>query len=130
MATHHGNDGTVRIAASGAIGEIRQWSLTQTAQIADDSAMGDAWRTHLAGKDEASGQITCWWDEDDAQQEALQVGAEVVLRLLPEGNVMDDARFSATARVTEIVLTDAQDGIVERTFNYRVQGTVSESTVP
>ena len=44
MATHTGSEGTVKVGAN-AIAEIRSYSLEETADTAEDTSMGDSYRT-------------------------------------------------------------------------------------
>lgn len=61
MSTLHGRDGMVYLQGSGAaatkFGEAREWNIDIDRELADDAAMGDTWRTQLAGVLSWSGSI-------------------------------------------------------------------------
>ncbi len=44
MATHTGSEGTVRVGAN-TIAEIRSYSVEETSDTAEDTSMGDSYRT-------------------------------------------------------------------------------------
>ena len=48
MTTHHGNEGTVKLSTN-EVGEIKNFTVEQSVDVADDTAMGDTWRTHKVG---------------------------------------------------------------------------------
>lgn len=53
MATLHGKGGMVYLQGSGAnatkVGEARSWSINIDKPLAEDTALGDTWRTQLVG---------------------------------------------------------------------------------
>ncbi len=129
MANHAGKEGTVKVGAN-AIAEIRDWSITETAETTDDTSMGDSDRTHLftVGSWEAS--VSSWWDETDSNgQGALTRGASVTLNLYPEGAVSNDTFYTGTASVTGITRNAALDGMVEVAFTCLGNGALTETTV-
>ena len=102
MATHIGNSGSVKIAAA-TVAEVLSWSLTEGANVADDTILGDASASHKVGTKNWSGSVSCYWDETDTNgQEAMVVGASVDLSLLPDGATTGDIDFNGTATITSI----------------------------
>ncbi len=131
MATHHGKDGVVKVGAN-AVAEVTQFSVKVAAQTADDTAMGDSWKSHISGKtiNSWSGSLTCHWDETDTQgQEALTIGASVTLGLYPEGGASGATYLSGTATITGINYTVSKDNVVERAFDFEGNGALTQSTV-
>lgn len=125
MATHHGKAGTVKVGAN-AVAEIQQFVVTERAGVADDTAMGDTWETHLAGVNSWSGTLTCSWDETDTNgQEALTVGASVTLSLYPEGAGTGARYATGTATITEVGVDTNRNGIVSRSFNFQGNGALT-----
>lgn len=61
MSTLHGKGGMVYLQGSGAaatkLGEVREWSIDIDKELAEDTAMGDTWRSQLAGIVSWSGSI-------------------------------------------------------------------------
>ena len=129
MATHHGNNGSVSVGANG-VAEIDNWTVREAADTADDSAMGDTWKSHLAGMYEWSGSLTCHWDETDTNgQEALTRGASVTLNLYPEGSGAGATYKTGTATITEITIDVNRNGVVSRSFNFQGNGALTQTTV-
>lgn len=133
MATHWGNEGLVRVG-SNTVAEVTEFEFTQSVSPVDDTAMGDAWKSHIPGSGikEFSGSLTCHWDETDTNgQETLVVGASVTLNLHPEGNQTGDKYWTGTASITEVTVTTPMDGnTIKRSFNFVGNGALTLSTVP
>lgn len=132
MATHWGNEGTVKIG-SNAVAEITEYEFTETVQPVDDTAMGDSYKTHIAGSGikEWSGSMTCHWDETDTNgQVAMTPGASVTLNLYPEGATSGDVYWSGTATITERSQSVKMDGeTIQATFQFLGNGTLTRGTV-
>lgn len=125
MATHWGNEGTVKIGAN-AVAEIDNFRVSEEAATVDDTSMGDAWETHIVGRKSWSGNLTCHWDETDSTgQEALVVGASVTLNLYPEGASTGDRYCSGTATITSVEVSVPKDGVISRTFNFKGNGALA-----
>lgn len=130
MTTHFGDSGTVQFGAS-AIGEVRSWSIEETADAVEDTAMdGTGVRSFKAGKTSWSGSLTCWYDEDDVGQVALTAGAEGTVDLFPLGNVSGREHLTGAIVVTGITSSSEHDGIAERSFTFQGSGALSKPTVP
>lgn len=129
MATHAGKEGTVKIGAN-AVAEIREWSVTENGETADNSSMGDTARTHMFTMSSWDGSLSCWWDETDTNgQGALTIGASVTLNLYPEGDGAGDTYYTGTATVTSISRRAALDGLVEADFSFMGSGALTGTTV-
>ena len=130
MASTHGNDGTVIIGTAGVVAEITQFSITESGEPADDTQMGDSWRTHLMGVNSWNGTIDCWWDDTDTDgQNILLVGASVSVSFQPEGNQTGDYTKSGTGSVTGIQTQVNKDGIVSASFTVQGNGALAVGTV-
>lgn len=129
MATHAGKEGTVKVGAN-VIAEIRDWSITETGETADDTSMGDSARTHLATVSSWEASINCFWDETDSSgQGAMTINTSLVLNLYPEGATGGDTFLSGTATITGVSRNAALDGLVEVSFTAQGNGVLTESTV-
>lgn len=129
MATHKGSEGVVKVG-SNTVAELRDWSLTETADTLEDTTMGDSARTYKPSLTTASGTLSCLWDETDTTgQGAMTVGAEVVLNLYPEGADAGDYYATASVIVTEAGKSAAYDGMIEATFSFQVNGAVTWGAV-
>lgn len=125
MANHTGSEGVVKVGAN-TVAEVRDWSLSETADTIEDTSMGDSARTRKPGLTSASGSISAFWDETDTTgQGALTVGAEVTLNLYPEGATSGDTFASLSAIITEAGVSATFDGMVESTFSFEANGAVT-----
>lgn len=133
MATHRGNDGAVKQGASWAagtaVGELKAWTMQLAAETMDDSALTDAWDTHLVGGKSGRGTITVHLDPADTSQAAMTVGASVTLFLSGMEGDSGDKYFTCAATITGIGVTVARNQVVERTFDWTANGAVTESTI-
>ena len=129
MANHTGSEGVVKVGAN-TVAEVRDWSLSETADTIEDTAMGDSARTRKPGLTSASGSISAFWDEADTTgQGAMTVGAEVTLNLYPEGATSGDTYATLSAIITEAGVSASFDGMVEATFSFEANGAVIWGTV-
>ena len=129
MANHKGSEGIAKVG-SNTIAEIKDFSLSETAETIDDTTMGDSARTKQVGLTTASGSMTAFWDETDSSgQGAMTVGASVTLNLYPEGATTGDTYATLTALITEKGVSTTLDGMVETTVSFEANGAVTWSTV-
>ena len=132
MATHWGNEGTVKFG-SNAIAEITEFEFTENVTPVDDTAMGDTYKTHIAssGIKSWSGTVTCHWDETDTngQVAGAVVGVSVTLNLYPEGSTTGDKYYTGTASVIERGITVKMDGeTIKQTFSFLGNGALTYGT--
>lgn len=128
MATHTGSEGTVYVG-SDPVAEIRSFSLESTSEVIEDTSMGDTDRTFKAGLKSFTGSLEVFWDETDAAQIALDVGASVTLKVYPEGNTTGDKFYEGTVLVTGLTVTSPFDGMVEAAISVQGTGALTLSTV-
>jgi hypothetical protein len=130
MATHTGSEGTVRVGATNSILEIRSYSLEETADTAEDTSMGDSYRTFKTTLKAWTGSVDVFWDElDTTGQGALVVGSEVAIRFYPEGVTTGDVYLTGQAIVTGKTVTGSFDGLVESTITLQGTGSLATATV-
>ncbi len=128
MANHKGSEGVAKIGSS-TIAEIKDFSLSETAETIDDTTMGDSARTKQVGLTSASGSMTAFWDETDTSgQGAMTVGASVTLNLYPEGATTGDKYATLTALITEKGVSTTLDGMVETSVSFEATGAVTWGT--
>lgn len=127
MATHTGSEGTIKIG-SDTVGEIRSYSISETADTIEDTVMGDSSRTYKTGLKSFSGSVDVFWDETDAGQTALSVGSSVTFNVYPEGATTGDKYFTGTALVTGLTVNGSSDGMVEASLTLQGTGALSLST--
>ena len=129
MATHKGSEGVVKVG-SNTVAEVRDWSITISADTVEDTTMGDSARTYKASLTSASGSISCFWDETDLTgQGAMTAGSEVTLNLYPEGAASSAIYYTVPAIITEEGASASFDGMVEATFSFAASDEVTKETV-
>ena len=128
MATTTGNDGAVFIG-NYAIAEVRSFTINESADRIEDTALGDSNRTYKAGLADVNGTIECWFDASDTTgQEAMSVGSTVSLDLRPAGTGSGLATWTVSAQITEITTEIQFNEIITRGFNWAAAGTLTKGT--
>jgi hypothetical protein len=127
MATHTGSEGTLKVGAN-TIGEIRSFSISESADTLEDTSMGDVARTYKSSLTTFTGSIDVFWDELDAGQVAMVVGASVTFSAYPEGATAGDKYYTGTAIVTGLTVNSSFDGMVEASITLQGTGALSLST--
>jgi hypothetical protein len=128
MATFKGNEGTV-LSGSDAVAEIRSFSVSETADVIEDTVMGDSAKSYVASFTDATATVECYFDDTDTAQNSFTVGSSVTLNLQMEGNTTGDHRLSGTALITGRDISVAADGMVEATYSMQITGGLTEGTV-
>jgi len=128
MATHAGSEGTIKIG-SDTLGEIKSFSIDETADVIEKTKMGDSSRSYLLGLTQFTGSATLNWDETDAGQVAADVGASITLEVYPEGATSGDTYYTGTAFVTGFTVNSSFDGIVEAEVSFQGSGGLTKTTV-
>tara|TARA_R100001079_G_scaffold102163_1_gene67463 strand:+ start:213 stop:599 length:387 start_codon:yes stop_codon:yes gene_type:complete len=120
MATFSGSAGVVK-AGGNAIGEIRSFTVDQTGDTVEDTAMGDSTRSFKATLNTFTASIDALFDDTDTAQTALTIGSSLAFLFQPEGSGSGAYQLSGSGIVTGISQSQSFDGLVERSFT--VQGT-------
>jgi hypothetical protein len=127
MATHTGSEGTLKVGAN-TIGEIRSFSISESADTLEDTSMGDAARTYKPSLTTFTGSVDVFWDEADTGQMAMTVGASVTFSAYPEGATAGDKYYTGTAIVTGLTINSSFDGMVEASITLQGTGVLALST--
>ena len=129
MANVIGNSGSVKIGAN-AVAEVLSFSVSEAANVADDTVIGDTYASHVSGIKSWSGSVSCYWDKSDATgQEALTSGASVDLHLIPEGAGTGNIDFNGTATVVTVERSTENDSIVTANFSFTGNGPLTRSAL-
>ena len=130
MATIRGNSGEVLVGANGVL-KVLSFELTRTVTTADNTAIGDAWTTHINGGVKSwAGSISCYYDKDDTTgQVALALDAAVDLHLIPAGDGVGNIDFNGSATVTDSPISTENDSIVTINFSVTGNGALSEDVL-
>jgi len=129
MATFTGSDGVILVGTD-QIAEVRSYSIDETMDTLEDTAMGDTSRTYKTSLKSFSGSADVFFDDTDtAGQGALTVGSEVTLNVQFEGNTTGDHKMSGTVLITGRTISASFDGMVEASISFLGTGALTESTV-
>ena len=120
MTTHLGQDGLVKVNRE-TVAQVRSWTVNTAAELVDASVMGNGWKMQHATLKSWHGSLSCFLDEDNAAQNALCVGAKVLLQLYPANTTNVQRCFSGTAFVTSVDISVSHSGLVESSLTF--QGT-------
>jgi predicted secreted protein len=127
MATKLGREGLIKLSST-TIGELRNYALTHSSDVVEDSVLGDTYRTRLASMKTFSVSGDLYWDETDAGQLLITIGSSVTLNLYPEGASTGDVYYSGAAIVTQFNVTASYDGIIEASIAFEGNGVLSTLT--
>jgi hypothetical protein len=127
MATHTGSEGTLKVGAN-TVGEIRSFSISESADTLEDTSMGDVARTFKSSLTTFTGSVDVFWDEADAGQMAMTVGASVTFSAYPEGATAGDKYYTGSAIVTGLTVNSSFDGMVEASITLQGTGALTLST--
>ena len=115
MATTKGSNGVVKVAANGgsvtAVGEVRSFTLSETADTIEDSVMGDTARTYVASLSSATLSMDVYWDDADTAQLVLDTKTDIDFELYPTGSGTGEKYYSGGGLVTSKELTASFDGM-------------------
>jgi len=125
---HHGKEGVVK-AGSTVMGGVTGFTIDTTADVVEDTSLGNSAKTYLAGRTAFSGSIDMHYDEGDTAQETLDVGATIAFTLLPEGNTSGDQSFAGSGIVTSMSVGVSLDGVSTRSVAFQGTGALTIGTV-
>jgi|TARA_X000001388_G_C2228841_1_gene122290 hypothetical protein len=128
MATFSGSAGVVK-AGGNTIGEIRSFTVDQTGDTVEDTAMGDAARSYKSTLNTFTASVDALFDDTDTAQTAMTIGASLAFLFQPEGSGSGAYQLSGTGLVTGISQTQSFDGLVERSFTVQGTGALTIGTV-
>lgn len=129
MATHTGSEGVVKVGAN-TVAEVRSYTIDQSADVIEDTTMGDSARTYKSSLTTFSGSLDVYWDETDTNgQGALTNGAEVTFAVYPEGAASGATYLTGSAIVTGVSITGSFDGMVEAAITVQGTGALTTTTV-
>ena len=136
MATHAGHTGSIKAVTSVdgtgapvAVAEVKDWSLETTANLADDTVLGDAWTSQKLTTKSWSTTLNCIWDNEDPAQDDFVEGGTVQVELYPYGITSASVYWKGLAIVASVSKSAAADGLVEASFNLTGIGALTPDTV-
>ena len=127
MATHTGSEGTIKVSTT-VVGELRSYTLEQTADTIEDTSMGDTSRTYKSALKGWSGSASLFFDEADAGQLLLVLGTSIALKVYPEGASTGDKYYYGDAIITGSNISASFDGMVEAEVTFTGTGVLTLGT--
>jgi len=132
MAATIGRDGKITVGGT-AVASLRSFSIEETADVVETTAMTDTERGYKVTVTSFSGSADVYWDPDDAGQDALTIGAEdTAIIFYPEGDAgaSGDVYYSGSMHITSITRSASFDGMVEASIQFQGNGALTETTTP
>lgn len=127
MAVHHGKDGEIEVGGQ-MVGKLTNWTLVTEIATADITAAGEDWESHITGQKKWSGTIDVRFDDADAGQAALAVGA-ATLKFYEEGDVAGATEYSGSATITQKSGSVGHTDAVAHSFTFMGNGELASATV-
>lgn len=132
MATTKGSSGVIKLAVTGgtvaAMGEVRSYTITQSADTLEDTVMGDSNRTYLASLKSGTLSAEVYWDDADVVQLVMDAAADIDFEVYPTGTGSGEKYYTGGGIVTSNEITASFDGMVEGSFEVQISGAVTEAT--
>lgn len=129
MTTHAGSEGTFKIGTD-LVAEIKSWSIDETDETLDTTALGKTWRTRQPMNIKSwTGSLEGFYDPSDVAQGQLVAGAEVTLNLYYMGETTGAEYMTGSAIVNTVSLNASFDGMLEVSFSFEGNGALTRSTV-
>lgn len=129
MTTYLGNSGTVNSGAN-AVGEVTEFSVTETEGTVEDTALGDTARSYKADAlPTFSGSITCHHFPGDTNGQAtLLIGESISFELNPHGEADGAEQLTGTGIITsrEVRVQNAQ--ITQLAIQFQGTGALTHGT--
>jgi len=131
MATHKGNDGSIEVAGSGTVAEVKSFSIETSAGTAETTTMGSYAATHVPTITSWTASVDVLFDPADTDgQVALQVGIdEVAVKFQMNGTATGDTYYSGNALVTGHNRNSSYDGMIEASISLQGSGDLIVGTV-
>lgn len=134
MAILTGNDGKVRVGSTD-LAAVRSFSIEQTADTIETSAMGTDVRTYIKGMSTWSGSADIFFDEAETNtlnatlnvcDTAHQVGGAVsAIKLVLQDGGGDDKWFYGNVLITGFTVNSSMDGLVEASISFQGSGAIN-----
>tara|TARA_R110000787_G_scaffold157936_2_gene271809 strand:- start:1076 stop:1477 length:402 start_codon:yes stop_codon:yes gene_type:complete len=131
MTATKGTTGVIKVAITGgtvaAMGEVRTFSISDSADTIETSVMGQTARTYVASLSSATISTEVYWDDADAAQLIMDVREGIIFEWHPTGTGTGEKYYSGAAVVTSKEISVSFDGMVEGSFEAQVTGAVTEA---
>ncbi len=131
-AVYSGTQGVAHFDVGGsvtAVASIISFSVSQTGDTIETSAMGSTSRTYLPGLTNFTGSMSVYFRDDDAAQSALfsaPGAAAATVELFPSGRTTG-VKLSGEIIVTSHEITAANDGAVTAEVGFQGSGSLTKA---
>lgn len=136
MATFAGHNGSLKAITysdgteSGvAVAEVKDFSLEVSANLVDDTVLGDAWSSQKVTTQSWSATVNCIWDYSDPAQLDMEQAQKVTVELYPTGETSAHRYWKGPANVESMSFSVSPEGLVEATFSLRGTGELVAANV-
>ena len=130
MTATKGTTGVIKVAITGgtlaAMGEVRSFNISESADTIETSVMGQTARTYVSSLTSAEISVDVYWDDADAAQLVMDAGAGIIFEWNPTGTGSGEKKYSGAANITSKEISVSFDGMVEGSFTAQVTGAVTE----
>ena len=130
MATYKGISGQVKAVTTGGsvavIPELKAWSVEETLDTIEDTAMGDATKTFKAGLKSWTGTIEMNYDPTNAAQIDLLIGESIDVEFYPDSGTAG-TKFTGTGIVTSHSRSGAMGDMVGSSVSLQGTGALTVS---
>lgn len=129
MAVKSGKSGVIK-DGTGIIGEVRSYTLNQTAEVVDATSFGaGTWRKSVPMFNSWTGELEAFYDPADARQSAFTIGSTVSIEVCPTGDTSGEPVFSGDAVVTSRNVSGSVDNLVMISLSLTGVGELVEDTI-
>ena len=128
MANHLVREGTLMFTST-TIGELRNYSLSQSSDVVEDTVIGDLSRTRKATLKTWALSGDVYWDLADAGQILCTVGSSVTANLYLAGIAAATTYYSGGGIVTKFDVSGSFDGMIDGSITIEGNGALSTLTV-
>jgi len=124
MSVYTGQDGSISVGGT-ALLEVTSFSIEHTVNTIETSAMGDDYRSHLAGLAEWSGSADIYWDTSEVTNADFVDGSSVAIIAYPGGNTSGYAKLSGNATITGFSINSELEGVVSASVSFQGNGALT-----
>ena len=137
MTAYAGNSGIVAVGTTStvtAVGEVRSFSIEESADTIEVTAMGSTHREYVPSFTTGTVSIDALFDTeniganggDDSNQDHFDVGDTLFFQVQPTGATGEN--YSGSGIVTSKTVTASYDGLVEASFSLQLNSAVVVAT--
>ena len=127
MSSARASSGVVKIDVSGsdlAVGELKSYTMDESADSIEKSVMGDISRKYEPGMESTTVTIEAYFDAGDAAQNQMTARQPIDFEIHPEGTATGRRVFTGSGHVTSRSVSAAFDGMIEISFTIQCTGQV------